>query len=83
MKNIAVTPPDWLTENAIYQINPRTFTKDGTIASIIDELDFIKALGFNIIYLCPIFCEDDSTDKSNRSTRQLKSETRTRKIRTG
>lgn len=75
MKNIAARPPDWLAENAIYQINPRTFTKDGTIASIIDELDFLKSLGFNIIYLCPIFCEDDSTDKSNWSARQLKSET--------
>lgn len=75
MKNIAVSSPEWITRGAVYQINPRTFSKDGTINVITKELDFLKQTGFDIVYLCPIFSEDDSTDKNNWSERQLKSET--------
>lgn len=75
MKNIALTPPEWLARNAVYQINPRTFSKEGTITAITDELEYLKSIGFNTIYLCPIFQEDDSTDKAHHSRRQLASET--------
>lgn len=75
MKNIAIKAPDWLRKNAVYQINPRTFSKEGTIGAITKELPFLKELGFNIIYLCPIFEEDDSDDINNWSTRQKASET--------
>ena len=75
MKNTAVTAPDWLARNAIYQINPRTFTKEGTISAIVAELEFLKGLGFNIIYLCPVFEEDATTDPKNISPRQKKSKT--------
>lgn len=75
MKNIALKQPEWLARSAIYQVNPRTFSADGTIKSITAELEFLKSTGFNIVYLCPIFCEDDSTDRSNWSMRQVKSET--------
>ncbi len=53
MKNIAIQAPGWLSRNAVYQINPRTFSKEGTIEAIEKELPFIKELGFNIVYLCP------------------------------
>ena len=73
MKRTAIVSPDWLNKSAIYQINPRTFSKDGTIQAIAEEIPFLKELGFRILYLCPIFEEDESLD--NRSSRQLASET--------
>ena len=73
MKKAAIISPDWLNKNAIYQINPRTFSKEGTINAITEELPFLKELGFNIMYLCPIFEEDDSME--NHSPRQISSKT--------
>ena len=35
----------------------------------------VSGLGFNIIYLCPIFEEDAATDPKNISPRQKKSKT--------
>ncbi|MBR5868749.1 MAG: hypothetical protein IKZ21_04830 [Clostridia bacterium] len=75
MKFQAVTAPDWLARNAIYQINPRTFSPEGTISAITKTLPELKGLGFNIIYLCPIFEEDPSEDRANWSIRQKRSET--------
>lgn len=75
MKYQAITVPDWLARNAIYQINPRTFSPEGTIAAVTRELPALKALGFNIMYLCPIFEEDASEDRANWSERQKKSGT--------
>ena len=72
MKYQAIPAPDWLARNAIYQINPRTFSPEGTIAAITGELPALKALGFNILYLCPIFEEDASEDRANWSERQKK-----------
>lgn len=75
MKYQAITVPDWMARNAIYQINPRTFSPEGTIAAVTRELPALKALGFNIMYLCPIFEEDASEDRANWSERQKKSGT--------
>lgn len=70
----AFTVPDWLIKNgAIYQINPRTFSAEGTIKAVTRELPFLASLGFGTMYLCPIFKEDESTD--NWSKRQIKSNT--------
>ena len=73
MKRTAICSPDWFNKSAIYQINPRTFSKEGTIQVITDEIPFLKDLGFRILYLCPIFEADESLD--NRSPRQLASKT--------
>lgn len=75
MKNIALKQPEWLARSAVYQVNPRTFSAEGTIKSVTAELEFLKSTGFNIVYLCPIFSADDSEDKKNWSIRQLASET--------
>ncbi len=75
MKLHALSAPLWLRSNAVYQINPRTFTKEGTICAITKEIPYLKALGFEILYLCPVFEEDTSTDRKNWSYRQCKSET--------
>lgn len=70
----AFTAPDWFIKNgAIYQINPRTFSAEGTIKAVTKELPFLAELGFGTMYLCPIFKEDESTD--NWSERQTKSNT--------
>ncbi len=66
--------PNWLIKNgAIYQINPRTFSKEGTVDSVIRELPFLASMGFGTIYLCPIYSQDTSLE--NWSKRQVESGT--------
>lgn len=72
MKNVA---PEWFKKASVYQINPRTFSREGTIKAITKELPFLASIGFKIMYLCPIFEEDDSSDLSFWSERQKKSNT--------
>lgn len=67
--------PDWFKKGAVYQINPRTFSAEGTISAVAAELPVLSQMGFGIMYLCPIFKTDESTDKAFWSARQLKSET--------
>ena len=69
------TTPDYFKKSAVYQINPRTFCKEGTIKAVTKELPTLAELGFKIMYLCPIFEEDDSPDRSFWSDRQMMSET--------
>lgn len=75
MNNRAIPAPDWLTRSAVYQINPRTFCAEGTIAAVTRELPKLAELGFGVMYLCPVFEEDDSDDRAYWSERQKKSET--------
>ena len=50
----------WWKESVVYQIYPRSF-KDtnndgiGDINGIIQKIDYIKALGVDVIWLCPIY----------------------------
>ena len=50
----------WWKEGVVYQIYPRSF-KDasgngiGDIYGIIQKLDYIKSLGVNMIWICPIY----------------------------
>ena len=67
--------PEWFKRGSIYQINPRTFSPEGTINAVTAELPFLAELGFKTMYLCPVFEEDDSTDKAFWSTRQKASQT--------
>lgn len=75
MKKRALEVPQWLLKGAVYQVNLRTFSDEGTIKSLIKELPFIAGLGFKIIYLCPVFEEDESNDMDNWSYRQKESGT--------
>ncbi len=72
MKRIALEAPEWLAKNAVYQINPRTFSPEGTLDAVRRELPALQELGFRIVYLCPIFEADPSEDRANWSTRQKK-----------
>lgn len=66
---------NWFGKASIYQINPRTFSKEGTIAAVTKELPELKKLGFKIMYLCPVFKEDDSEERNFWSRRQKASKT--------
>ena len=55
MKYKAVKPPEWFAKGSIYQINPRTFSREGTLRAIIEALPELAELGFKVVYLCPIF----------------------------
>ena len=72
MKN---TVPAWFKKTSVYQINPRTFSAEGTIKAVTKELPVLAELGFGIMYICPIFKEDVSENKENWSKRQLASKT--------
>ncbi len=43
----------WWKEAVVYQIYPKSFAKG--INGIISKLDYIKSLGANVIWLCPIY----------------------------
>ena len=50
----------WWKEGIVYQIYPRSFNDSngdgiGDLRGIIEKLDYIKSLGVDIIWLCPIF----------------------------
>ena len=63
----------WWKEGIVYQIYPRSY-KDtsengiGDIHGIIEKLDYIKSLGVDIIWLCPVYKspnDDNGYDISN------------------
>ena len=63
----------WWKEGVVYQIYPRSF-KDttgnglGDIDGIIEKLDYIKSLGVNMIWICPIYAspnDDNGYDISD------------------
>ncbi|GAA0872869.1 oligo-1,6-glucosidase [Gangjinia marincola] len=50
----------WWKESVIYQIYPRSFNDTtgngiGDIPGIIQKLDYIKSLGVDVIWLCPVY----------------------------
>ena len=50
----------WWKESVVYQIYPRSFKDSngdgvGDIRGIISKLDYIKSLGADVIWLCPIY----------------------------
>lgn len=64
------------TDNlTIYQMALRTFTPEGTLNSAIERLPYVKSLGVDIIYLCPVFKAENDEDISTWSERQLASNT--------
>lgn len=69
----ARTSPEWLTDGVMYQIQPRAFTPEGTLAAAAARLPKLAELGVTVVYLCPIFVSDDDGDVSGWSSRQKKS----------
>jgi glycosidase len=52
-ENISYLPKR--SDVTLYQINIRTFSKEGNLKGILPRLDSIKNLGINVIYLMPIY----------------------------
>ncbi len=57
----------WWKESIIYQIYPKSFNDTsgnglGDLRGVIEKLDYIKSLGADMIWLCPIY---ESPDKDN------------------
>jgi cyclomaltodextrinase len=50
----AVTPPAWLQSAVIYEIFPRAFSSQGTLAGITERLDVLCQLGVNVLWIMPI-----------------------------
>lgn len=65
--------PDWWHRSTIYQIYPRSFADSngdgvGDIEGIISKLEYLKALGIDIIWLSPIYAspmDDNGYDISD------------------
>ncbi|MEO1099410.1 MAG: alpha-amylase family glycosyl hydrolase, partial [Bacteroidota bacterium] len=54
------TKNTWWKEGVVYQIYPRSFNDSnndgiGDIRGIIEKLDYIKSLGVDIIWICPVY----------------------------
>jgi oligo-1,6-glucosidase len=63
----------WWKESIVYQIYPRSFMDTngdgiGDLRGIIQKLDYLKELGINVIWLCPVYKspnDDNGYDISN------------------
>lgn len=65
--------PSWFTEGFTYQIVPRNFTPEGTLKAAEGQLERLKDIGCNVVYLYPVNVSDDDMDRSMWSPRQIKS----------
>ena len=68
-------PPEGFEKSVIYQILLPSFTQEGTLNKAAEMLPYIKSLGVNIVYLCPIAEHDDHADLKFWSQRQKASRT--------
>ncbi|MDO5318350.1 MAG: alpha-amylase family glycosyl hydrolase [bacterium] len=65
--------PDYLKGAVMYQLFLRMFTPEGTLKAAEARLPFVKSLGTDIIYLCPVAKADRGTDPTFWSARQKQS----------
>lgn len=51
---VKVNHPEWMKTAAIYEVNIRQYTPEGTFRAFVPHLERLKALGVDIIWLMPI-----------------------------
>ena len=51
---VRITHPEWSKSAAIYQINTRQFTPEGTFAAATEQLPRLAELGVGIVWLMPV-----------------------------
>ncbi|HTU65445.1 MAG TPA: alpha-amylase family glycosyl hydrolase [Steroidobacteraceae bacterium] len=51
---VARTAPDWLRDGLVYEVFPRAFSARGDFNGVTAQLDRLKDLGVNVIWLMPI-----------------------------
>ena len=54
-KQSVIAAPDWARNGILYQVFPRVFTEEGTFKALRNNLDYIKELGVDVIWLLPIY----------------------------
>lgn len=54
--------PEWFRRGYIYQVQPRAFTREGTLKAATAKLPLVKDAGAGIVYLMPVNVLDDSLD---------------------
>ncbi|MCK0204655.1 alpha-amylase family glycosyl hydrolase [Ornithobacterium rhinotracheale] len=47
--------PEWAKNAVIYEVNVRQFSKEGTLKAVIQQLNRIKDLGADVVWLMPIY----------------------------
>lgn len=62
-------------KSVIYQILLPAFTQEGTINKAAEMLPYVKSLGVDIVYLCPLTEHDDDMDQKFWSERQKAAKT--------
>lgn len=50
----SVSVPAWVRDGVVYEIFPRTFSKEGNFNGITARLDELKSTGVNVLWLMPI-----------------------------
>ena len=60
----------YLKGAVMYQLFLRMFTPEGTLKAAAERLPFVRALGADILYLCPVAVSDPGTDRAYWSGRQ-------------
>lgn len=48
------TPPEWTRSAAIYEINVRQYTPEGTISALIPHIPRLRSLGVDVVWVMPI-----------------------------
>jgi cyclomaltodextrinase / maltogenic alpha-amylase / neopullulanase len=51
---IARPSPEWLRDAVVYEVFPRAFSPQGNLAGVTAQLDRLKDLGVNVLWLMPI-----------------------------
>lgn len=65
--------PAWFREGLSYQLQPRSFTEEGTLKGAEKHLKRIADLGVTVVYLTPVCVADTDMDQTKWSPRQHKS----------
>ena len=65
--------PEWFTRGVMYQIQPRSFTPEGTLGAAAAKLPYLRDLGVTIVYLVPVMKMDEDMDRGFWSPRQIAS----------
>ena len=64
---------DYLKGAVMYQLFLRMFTPEGTLQAAKERLPFVRSLGTDIVYLCPVATADRGADPKYWSARQKQS----------
>ncbi|WP_294209634.1 alpha-amylase family glycosyl hydrolase [uncultured Chryseobacterium sp.] len=53
-KYVEITPPDWIKNATVYELNIRQFSEEGTFKAIEKQLPRLRKMGIDIIWLMPV-----------------------------